>query len=49
MGYIAKQRIHNKRISNDFESLKEMFKVLSHKRNVNQNKPEILSHTNQNG
>jgi hypothetical protein len=45
MGYKTKQRIHNRRISNGLEVLKEMFKVLSHQRNANQNDPEILPHT----
>jgi hypothetical protein len=49
MGYRAKQRIHNRRISIDQEALKEMLKVLSDQINVNQNDPEIIPHTNQKG
>ena len=49
MEYRGKQRIHNRRISNGLEVLKEMFKVLSHQGNANQNDPEIPPHTNQNG
>jgi hypothetical protein len=48
MGYRAKQRIHNRGISNGREALKEMFQVLSHQGNANQNNPEI-PYTNQNG
>ena len=47
MGHRAKQRIHNKGISNNQEALKEIFKVLSHQGNANQN-PEIPPYTNQN-
>ena len=45
----AKQKILKREISNGQEALKEMFKVLSHQRNANQNDPETLPHTNQNG
>ena len=45
MGYRAKQR----KISNGREAPKEMFNILSHQGNANQNKPEILPHTSQNG
>jgi hypothetical protein len=31
------------------EAPKEMFKLLSDQRNANQNDPEILTYTNQNG
>jgi hypothetical protein len=41
MGYRAKQVIHNRKLSNRLKALKEMFKVLSHQRNANQNDPEI--------
>ena len=44
MGYTAKQRFHNKGISNGQEALKEMFKVFSHQGNVNQNNPENTLH-----
>jgi hypothetical protein len=47
LGHRAKQRIHNKGISNNQEALKEIFKVLSHQGNANQN-PEIPPYTNQN-
>jgi hypothetical protein len=49
MCYRIKPRIHNRGISNDLETLKEMFKVLSDLRNANQNNPEIPPHTSQNG
>jgi hypothetical protein len=49
MGYRAKQRIHNRRISNDREALKERFSVLSHQGNANQNNPEIPPYPTQNG
>jgi hypothetical protein len=49
MGYRAKQRIHNRRILNGREALKEMFKILNHQGNANQNDPEITPYTNQNG
>jgi hypothetical protein len=42
MGY--KTRIYNRK-----EVFREMFKVLSHQRNANQNDPQISPHTNQNG
>jgi hypothetical protein len=44
----ANQRIHNRRISNGLEAHKEIFKVLSHQRNANQNDLEIPPHTIQN-
>jgi hypothetical protein len=47
-GYRAKQRIHNREVSNVREAPKKIFKVLS-LGNVNQNVPEIPSHTKQNG
>ena len=37
----TKQRILNRRISNGTETLKEMFIILSHQGNVNQNDSEI--------
>jgi hypothetical protein len=39
----------NRGISNGQEALKEMFNILSHQRNANQNDPEILPHTHQDG
>ena len=45
----AKQKILKREISNGQEALKEMFKVLSHQGNANQNDPEIPPYTNQNG
>jgi hypothetical protein len=45
----AKQRVHNRKISNDQEALEEMFNVLSHQGNASQNNPEIPPYTNQNG
>jgi hypothetical protein len=49
MGCRAKQRILNRGILNGLEALKEMFKILSHQGNANENYPEILPYTNQNG
>ena len=34
MGYGAKQRTHNRRVSNGWGALKEMFNVLSYQRNA---------------
>ena len=41
-------RIHNRRISNGREALREMFKVLVDHGNANQNHSEISPYTNQN-
>ena len=49
MGNISKQRNHNRRISNDWETLKEMVNFLSLQGNTNQNNSEFLSYTCQNG
>jgi hypothetical protein len=49
MQYRAQQRIQNRRISNGPEAFKEMFKVLSHQGNANQNNLEIWPYTTQNG
>ena len=49
MGYRTKQRIHNRGILNSQEAPKEMFNILSHQGNANQDDPEILPHTSQNG
>jgi hypothetical protein len=49
MGGKTKKRNHNRGISNDQAGLKEMFRVLSHQENANQNHPEISPYTNQNG
>jgi hypothetical protein len=46
MGCSAKQRFLNTGISNGRESLKEMFKALSHQENANQNNCFIL-HTSE--
>jgi hypothetical protein len=46
MGYRSKQRILNRGVSNGQE---EMFKVLSHQENVNQNDSKIPPYINQNG
>jgi hypothetical protein len=35
MGFRVKQRIHNKRLLNGQEALKEMLKILSDQRNAN--------------
>ena len=45
----AKQKILKREISNGQEALKEMFKVLSHQGNTNQNNLEILPYIKQNG
>jgi hypothetical protein len=45
MEYSAQQRILNREIASDPEILKEMFNVLSHQGNENQNKFDILPHT----
>ena len=44
-GYRAKQRILNWGILNGSESSKEMFNILSHQGNANQNNPDIPPHT----
>ena len=49
MGHRAKQRIHKRRLSKGQKALKEMFKILSHQGNANQDHMEIPPHTNQNG
>jgi hypothetical protein len=49
VGYTAKPKIHNLGMSNGQEAIKEMFNVLNHQRNTNQNDPEILPYTIQNG
>jgi hypothetical protein len=49
MGYRVKQRSLRWGISNANEAPKEMFNIFSHQGNANQNNPEILSHTSQNG
>ena len=49
MGYRAKQQILKRGISNIREAPKEKFNILSHQGNSNQNNPEILPHTSQNG
>jgi hypothetical protein len=42
-------RIHSRGTWNSREAHKEMFKVFSNQGNANQNDPEILPDTNQNG
>jgi hypothetical protein len=49
MGYRAKQGVLNEAILNGQEAPKEMFNILSHQENANQNDPEIPPHTSQNG
>jgi hypothetical protein len=49
MEYRANQRILNRGNSNGLEAPKEMFNILSHQGNANQNKPEIPPHTSHNG
>jgi hypothetical protein len=36
-------------MSKGSEALKNIFKILSHQKNANQNNPEILPYINQNG
>jgi hypothetical protein len=45
MEYRDKQKIHNRKILNGQEELKEMFTAVSFQRNANQNHPEITPHT----
>ena len=45
----AKQQILNCGNLNGQEAPKENFNILSHQGNTNQNNPEILPHTSQNG
>jgi hypothetical protein len=47
--YRAKQKIHNKRISNIREASKEIFNISNHQTNANQNNPDITPHSNQKG
>jgi hypothetical protein len=49
MGYRAKQRMLNRGILNDQESLKEMSNIPSFQGNANQKDWEIPPYTNQNG
>ena len=49
MGYRAKQRLFNEGISHGWEAPKEMSNIINHQGNSNQNNPEILPHTSQNG
>ena len=48
-GYRTEQKILNREILNVQEEIKEIFNILSHQGNVNQNDPEIPTYTNQNG
>ena len=49
MEHRTKKRILNRGISNGQEALTEMFDILSHQRNANQNDPKIPPNTSQNG
>ena len=49
MGYRVKQIILNRGILDGQEALKELFKVLTHQENANQNNSEVPSYTHQNG
>jgi hypothetical protein len=49
MRYSDKQRILNRELLDGQEAPKDMFKILNHQGNANQNNPEIPPHTNQNG
>jgi hypothetical protein len=48
MGYRDKQRIINWGTPNGWEAHSEMFNILNHQGNVNQNNPQIPPHTSQN-
>jgi hypothetical protein len=47
MVYRAKQRMLNRGISNVHKTFKEIFNFISHQRNANKNKSEILPYTRQ--
>jgi hypothetical protein len=49
MGYRAKQRILNWGILKGHEAPKDIFNILSHQGNTDQNNLEIPPHTSQNG
>ena len=49
MGYRSEQKILNRGISNIWEEFKEMFNILSHQENENENDSEIPSQTFQSG
>jgi hypothetical protein len=49
MGYRVKQIILNRGILDGQEALKELFKVLTHQENANQNNSEVPYYTHQNG
>ena len=49
MGLRAKQNIQNREILNVLEALKEMFRIPNHQEKENQNDPENLPYTYQNG
>jgi hypothetical protein len=49
MGFRATQRILTWGIRNGWETPEKMVNILNHQENANQNKPEIPSHTSQNG
>ena len=46
---MEKKRILNGGISNGLDVPKEMFNILSHQGNANQNNPEIPLHSSRNG
>ena len=49
IGYKAKQKILNRRVTNDQEVPKERFNILRDQGNASQNNPEIPPCTNHNG
>ena len=49
MGLRIEQRILTRGIPNGREAPEKMFNILDHEGNANQNYPEILPHTSQNG
>jgi hypothetical protein len=49
MGYRAKQEFSIEEYGMAEKHLKKMFNILNHQGNANQNNPEILPHTSQNG
>ena len=49
MGLRTEQRFLTRGIPNGREAPEKMFNILNHQGNANQNNPEILPHTSQNG
>jgi hypothetical protein len=49
MGHRAKKEFSTEECQRAEKHLKKMFNILNHQENANQNNPEILPHTSQNG